>query len=51
MSKISVRLDEKLLEQMRVFADKHSLNWSNIIRKHIEKTIKQGEKQNAKNNS
>ena len=44
MSKISVRIDEKLLEQMRVHAEKHSLNWSSLIRKYIETTIKQKEK-------
>ena len=43
MSKISVRVDDDLKEQM----NKHSeLNWSEIIRNHIKEVIKEKKEKN-----
>ncbi|MBB2928527.1 putative HicB family RNase H-like nuclease [Paraburkholderia silvatlantica] len=37
---IHVRVDDKLHEMMRAYADSHSINWSSYVRKYIEATIK-----------
>ncbi|MBB2932461.1 hypothetical protein [Paraburkholderia silvatlantica] len=37
---IHIRIDDKLQEMMRAYADTHSINWSSYVRKYIEATIK-----------
>lgn len=34
------RLDTELIEQMRKHAEKHSFNWSDYLRKHIQNTLR-----------